>query len=79
MPIARRVESPLSGRKLVVDCRELRRDGTNDEVLAWVMSFPHPSDMHVVLPSASLPGLRRLQCTLQGMGCAVSRVRGREV
>ncbi len=62
---------------LTLDCRALNfsalSGNTGDSVLAWVMSFPQPSGMHVVLPS-SLPQVRRIQCTLQGLGCTVSRV-----
>ncbi len=59
--------------KLLIDCRDLAADMTAESVVTWVMSFPVPSAMHVVLPS-SAPEIRRLQCTLQGLGCAVSRV-----
>lgn len=62
--------------KLVIDCRAINFSATGstaESVLAWVTSFPQPQAMHVVLPS-SAPEVRRLQCTLQGMGCVVSRV-----
>lgn len=63
--------------KVVVDCRDLDfaspSENVADSVVAWVMNFPRPSAMHVYLPS-SAPQVRKLQCTLQGLGCAVSRV-----
>ena len=62
--------------RLVIDCRDInfRETGNAAEsVLAWVMNSPNPESMHVVLPS-SAPDVRKLQCTLQGMGCVVSRV-----
>ncbi len=69
IPQAPRVPSQ---RKVVVDCRDLRLEA--DSLLSWVLSFPQPKTaMHVFLPS-SLPQVRRLQCTLQSMGCVVSRV-----
>lgn len=64
---------------MVLDCSEMdfrlpsSASGMADSVIAWVMSFPQRSGMHVYLPS-SAPHVRRLQCTLQGLGCAVSRV-----
>ena len=77
MTILTRTSSASFGRKLVIDCRSMDFAGpseqTADSVLAWVMSFPAPKEMHVLLPS-SAPQVRRLQCTLQGMGCGVSRV-----
>lgn len=60
-------------RRMVVDCRDVDFGMGTDSVLNWVMSFPSPAAMHIVLPS-SLPEVRRLQCTLQSLGCAVSRV-----
>lgn len=59
-------------RRMVVDCRDVDFGAGADNVLSWVMSFPSPASMHVVLPS-SAPEIRRLQCTLQSLGCAVSR------
>lgn len=64
-------------RRLLVDCRELNfsldGSGSCDSILSWVMSSPDPGSLHVVLPS-SVSSIRRLQCTLLGMGCRVSRV-----
>lgn len=65
-------------KRMVIDCRSFDFSGTAsvstaNSVLAWVMSFPQPNAMHVVLPS-SIPQVRQLQCALQGLGCAVSRV-----
>ena len=62
--------------QLVIDCRAINFSATGstaDSVLAWVQSFPQPQAMRVVLPS-SAPEVRRLQCTLQGMGYSVTRV-----
>ena len=59
-------------QKLVIDCRGI--DGMSaDSVVAWMTTFPQPRNVHVVLAS-STPGIRRLQCILQGMGCGVTRV-----
>ncbi len=71
-------QAPRRNSRMILDCRELNFSATTtgslaDSVLAWVTSFPEPSSMHVVLPS-SVPNARRLQCTLQGMGCGVTRV-----
>jgi len=66
----------FSASKLVIDCRAIHFSATGStaaSVLAWVTTFPEPQSMHIVLPS-SAPDVRRLQCTLLGMGCAVSRV-----
>lgn len=59
-------------KRMIVDCRGMDFSSA-DSMIAWVMNFPSPASMHVVLPS-SAPQMRRLQCTLQGLGCVVSRV-----
>lgn len=75
----KRIADPLSTRKqkMILDCRELDFETSGasvaDSVVAWVMNFPQPQAMNVYLPS-SVPAVRRLQCTLQGLGCSVFRV-----
>ncbi len=64
-------KAPIT-QKLVIDCRDIAGMSA-ESVVAWMTTFPQPSKVHVVLPS-STPGVRRLQCTLQGMGCGVTRV-----
>ncbi len=59
-------------QKLVIDCRGIAGMSA-DSVVAWMTVFPEPRNVHVVLAS-STPGIRRLQCTLQSMGCGVTRV-----
>ena len=59
-------------QKLVIDCRGIAGMSA-DSVVAWMTVFPAPRNVHVVLAS-STPGIRRLQCTLQSMGCGVTRV-----
>lgn len=81
-------KAPVS-RKMVIDCREMDYARFSENVVTWVMAFPDPSSMHVILPSSApaVPGtsegrpyssdssqIRRLQCTLQGLGCGVTRV-----
>ena len=78
MTITSRVPSALGRRQMILDCRDMDFDvpsseGVADSVIAWVMSFPQRSAMHVYLP-CSVPSVRRLQCTLQSLGCVVSRV-----
>lgn len=78
MTITSRIPQALHRKGMILDCRDMDFDapsseGIADSVLAWVMSFPQRNAMHVYLPS-SVPSVRRLQCTLQGLGCAVSRV-----
>ncbi len=78
MTMTSRIPQALDRKKMILDCRDMNFDipsseGIADSVIAWVMSFPQRNAMHVYLPS-SAPSVRRLQCTLQGLGCAVSRV-----
>jgi hypothetical protein len=64
-------KAPIT-QKLVIDCRGIAGMSA-ESVVAWMTTFPQPSKVHVVLPS-STPGVRKLQCTLQSMGCGVTRV-----
>lgn len=78
MTLPSRVPQALKPKRMVLDCRDIdfsRSPASSiaDSLIAWVTSFPQYAAMHVYLPS-SLPEIRRLQCTLQGLGCAVSRV-----
>lgn len=59
-------------RKMVIDCREMDSARFSENVVTWVMTFPDPSSMHVILPYS--PEVRRIQCALQGLGCGVTRV-----
>mgnify|MGYP001567321945 CR=1 FL=1 len=77
-------------RKMVIDCRDMDSARFSENVVTWVMTFPDPSSMHVILPSFAPASrgtsegrpsspldpsqMRRLQCTLQGLGCGVTRV-----
>jgi hypothetical protein len=43
-------------------------------LLDWVKQFPFKSNIHIMLPSSRLSGAnRRLQATLQLLGCRVTR------
>ena len=60
---------------MILDCRhsDFTASGFSDSILALVTGLPSPEAMHVYLPS-SAPAVRRLQFTLQSLGCAVFRV-----
>jgi hypothetical protein len=61
-------------QKTIVDCRALdHQPSAIASLLQWVMNAPEPSDLHLYLPS-SLPGIRKIQCTLMSLGCVVTRV-----
>ncbi len=63
-----------SSQKTIVDCRTIDQEpSTIASLLQWVMNAPEPSHLHLYLPS-SLPDIRKIQCTLMSLGCAVTRV-----